>query len=72
MFEDGKCPMPLSDVIHEYGLSNIFVRTFCSYGCSAKCGQFFKERLEEKGMKPLHHQESAAAADGKTAEGGSG
>lgn len=72
MFEDGECPMLLSDVIHEYSLSDSFVRKFCSYGCSMECGRFLEEHLEKKGMKPLHQQGSAAPVDDKTAEGGSG
>lgn len=51
MFEDGKCPMLNSNVICEYGLSDQFVRRFCSYGCSVECGKFLKELLEKKGMK---------------------
>lgn len=53
MFEDGKCPMLNSNVICEYGLSDQFVRRFCSYGCSVECGKFLKELLEKKGMKPI-------------------
>ena len=53
MFEDGKCPMLQSNVIDVYGLSDYFIRRFCSYGCSVKCGKFLKERLDKRGMKPL-------------------
>lgn len=53
MFEDGKCPMLESKVICEYGLSDKFVRRFCSYGCSVECGSILKELLDKKGMKPI-------------------
>ena len=53
MFEDGKCPMLQSDAIRVYGLSDNFIRRFCSYGCSVQCGKFLKEHLDKKGMKPI-------------------
>lgn len=59
MFEDGKCPMLQSDVIDVYGLSDHFIRRFCSYGCSPECGKFLKERLDKRGMKPLYGQDSS-------------
>ena len=49
MFEDGKCPMLQSDAIRVYGLSDNFIRRFCSYGCSVQCGKFLKEHLDKKG-----------------------
>lgn len=72
MFEDGKCPMLLSDVIQEYGLSDSFIQKFCSYGCSIKCGQILKECLEKKRMRPCRPQISAAPADCKAAGESSG
>lgn len=50
MFEDGKCPMLTSDVIQKYGLSDNFIRRFCSAGCSVKCGELLKEYLTRKGI----------------------
>ena len=67
MFEDGKCPMLQSNVIDLYGLSDNFIRRFCSYGCSVECGKFLKERLDKKGMKPLYEQDGSGqqSDDGK-------
>lgn len=51
MFEDGKCPMLMSDAISKYGLTDEFVRRFCEKGCSVICGRLLKEELERKGVK---------------------
>lgn len=51
MFEDGKCPMLMSDVIRKYNLDEDFVQRFCNKGCSVKCGKLLKELLEKKGVK---------------------
>ena len=49
MFEDGRCPMLLTNVIQEYGLSDRFVERFCDQGCSVECGRLLKELLEKRG-----------------------
>lgn len=50
MFEDGRCPMLLSNAIEKYKLSDAFVKKFCDLGCSPKCGEILKEELEKKGI----------------------
>lgn len=64
MFEDGKCPMLQSDVINVYGLSDHFIRGFCSDGCSSECGKFLKEQLNKRGMKPLCGQDGPGRHNG--------
>ncbi len=51
MFEDGKCPMLLSDAISKFNLTDEFVKKFCNEGCSVECGKLLKELLEKKGVK---------------------
>lgn len=48
MFEDGRCPMLLSNAIEKYKLSDAFVKKFCDLGCFPKCGEILKEELKKR------------------------